>query len=921
MKNLLLIGFVVSLALAGCGGESPEGQLASAKEYLRKKDSKAAAIQIKNVLQKQPDSGEARFLLGTTLLQQGNVAGAEVELRKALVAQYSKDEVVPELARAMLLLGQAKKMVDEFSGMQLSKPSAQASLQTSLASAYAALGQGSASQAALSAALAADKTYVPAQLLDASRKAAARDFDGALATIETVLQIDANSPEAWTLKGDLLLYGKADGDAALNAYRQAVAAAPDSLSAQFALVAQLIRKGDLEEAGRQLEQMKKLAPKHPTTRFVEATLALQQKDFRKARDLAQQLVQTTPRDPKVLQLAGAAELQGGSPAQAEIYLTRATQIAPGLAMARRLLIVSYLRTGQPAKALAALNALDEKSDFDAGMYALAGEVYLQNGDAKRAEKAFAQSLKLDPADARKRTALAVTQLASGRADAGLGELQGIAGTDSGVTADLALISAHLRRQEFDKALAAVDRLEKKQPDKPLAANLRGRIQMLQKDIPAARKSFERALAIDPGFFPAVASLATLDVADKRPEDAKKRFEAVLSKDPRSVQALLALAQLAAANPAGRDEALNWLKRAAEAAPTNPTPRLLLIDAYLRLGDSKQALVVAQSAVTAIPDNPDLLMALGRVQQVSGEINQALITYGKAVAAQPLSPAPLVRLAEAQTVARDLKAAEQSLRKALELKPDLLDAQRGLIMLQLNDKNHKDALAIARLVQQQRPKEIIGLVMEAEIEQSRKGWPAAIDAYKRALQIAPAASSVATKLHSAFQLAGNTKEAEQFSQTWLSAHPKDAVFIAYLGDEAIAAQDYPLARKRLQRVLQLQPDNPIALNNLAWVNLQLKLTDDALQAAERANALAPNQPPFMDTWAVILSAKSEHGKAIELQNKVVALQPDNHVFRLNLAKIYLAAGDKIKAKTELDSLTKLGDKFRGQAEVAAMLKTL
>ena len=920
MKRLHLIGIAVGLVLAGCGGDSPEKQLASAKDYLQKKDTKAAVIQIKNVLQQEPESGEARFLLGSTLLEQGDAAGAEVELRKALAAQHSKDEVVPELVRAMLMLGQAKKVVDEFSGTQLSKPAAQASLQASLSAAYAALGQGSAAHAALDAALAADKTYVPAQLLDARRKAGARDFEGALATIDAVVQADSGNSMAWALKGDVLQYGKGDADAALEAYRKAVAAAPDSLVALYALSAQLMRKGALDEAGRQVEQMKTLAPKHPMTQFLQATLALQKKEFKTARELSLQLVQLAPKDPRVLQLAGAAELAGGSAAQAEIYLSRALQAAPQLVMAKRLLVSSYLRTGQPAKALATLNSLDEKRDFDAGMYALAGEVHLQNGDAKKAEQAFAQALKLAPADARKRTALAVTHLAGGRVDASLDELQDIAGADTGVTADMALISAHLRRQEFAKALAAVDGLEKKQPDKPLAANLRGRIQLLQKDPAGARKSFERALSIDPAFFPAIASLATLDAADKRPEDAKKRFEALLARDPKNLQALVALAQLAAADPATRNDAPGWLRRAVDAAPLNPTPRLLLTDAYARLGDQKQALVTAQNAVSAIPDDAGLLIALGRVQQVSGDVNQAINTYVKAVAAQPLSPVPLVRLAEAQTAAKDYKAAEQSLRKALDIKPDFLDAQRGLIIISLNDKNYAEGLAVARQVQQQRPKDAVGQLMEGDIESARKHWAPATDAYRRALQMAPV-TPVAVKLHSALQAAGGAKEAEQFSQTWLAKQPKDAAFLAYLGEAAIAGGEYGLAQKRLQAVLQLQPDHAVTLNNLAWVDLQLKQTDDALRAAERANALAPNQPAFMDTLAAVLSAKGEHGKAIDLQSKAVALQPDDPSLRMNLARIYVAAGDKAKAKTELESLAKLGAKFQAQSDVTAMLKAL
>ena len=62
--------------------------------------------------------------------------------------------------------------------------------------------------------------------------------------------------------------------------------------------------------------------------------------------------------------------------------------------------------------------------------------------------------------------------------AGLAELQEIATAETGSTATMALISTHLRRGEFDKALKAIDILEKKQPGKPLAANLRGRFSRL-----------------------------------------------------------------------------------------------------------------------------------------------------------------------------------------------------------------------------------------------------------------------------------------------------------------------------------------------------------------------------------------------------------------------------------------------------------
>jgi putative PEP-CTERM system TPR-repeat lipoprotein len=631
------------------------------------------------------------------------------------------------------------------------------------------------------------------------------------------------------------------------------------------------------------------------------------------------LLQQAPKNPRVLQLAGATELQLGAVGQAQIYLVNALQAAPELALARRPLIVAYLRSGQPAKALAELNAATGKDGVPPALYTLAGEVHLQSGDAKKAEEYFAKALKLDPQDARKRTALAVSHLAGGKADMAIDELQDIAGSDTGTTADLHLISAHLRKNEFAKALAAIDKLEAKQPDKPLAASLRGRVLLAQKDNAGARKSFERALSIDPNYFAAAASLAALDMADKKPDDAKKRFELMLVQNPKNGQALVALAQLAANQGAAKDELAALLGKAIDANPADAVPRLLLIDLYLRNRDNKQALAAAQSAMVAVPNSPELLAALGRAQQVSGDVNQAIATYGKLVALQPLSPLAHVRLAEAYVVGKDPKAAEQSLRKALEIKPDYLDAQRGLIILAIEAKMYPDAIKTARTVQSQRPKMGLGLMLEGEVNVARKDWAAAAAAYKAALQLAPA-SELAAKLYAATVESGKAKEAEQFAASWMTSHPKDAQFPAFLAAVALGRKDYAAAEKHYLSVLQIQPESALALNNLAWVMGQLH-KDGAVDLAEKANKLAPNQPAFMDTLAMLLADRNEFARAIELQNKALALQPENAGLRLNLAKIYIKSGDRTQAKLQLETLAKLEDRFPKKAEVAELLKTL
>lgn len=917
-RGVVLSVLLMSLLLAACS-DKPETMIASAKNYLAKNDSKAAVIQIKNALQSKPDLPEARFLLGKVLLDSGDAVAAETELRKAYDLKYAQDLVVPSLASALLAQRQAKQLIEEFSGTELGQGGARASLQMSLASAYAMQGKGELAQNALKAALLADPGYAPALLAQARQKAGARDFDGALAMAEEVITKSPQNFEAWKLKGDVLLYAKNQGVDALAAYRRAVAINPNFLAGQTAVTTLLLQQGSLADADAQVQQIKKFAPQHPQTMFLEAQVAYQKKDFKLARDLLQQVLKAAPNNVQGLQLAGAVELQLKSLSPAEGYLDRAVQLAPELALARRLLVVTYLQSGQPAKALAVLTPGLSRQNVDPGLLSVAGEVYLQNGDIKQAEEYFAKAAQQNPKDGKSRTSLALAHLMSGQGDAAFNELQDIAQSDTGTTADLALISVHLRRQEFDKALTAIDGLEKKQPDKPLAAQLRARTLLAKQDNVGARRSFERALVIEPTYFPAVASLAAMDMTEKKPQDAKKRFQTVLAKDPKNSRAALALAEIAARSGATHEEVAKLMGDAVAANPTDVAPRLALIDFHLRNKDFKAASSAAQNAVAALPNSFEVLDALGRAQQADGDVNQAIASYNKLAGMQPLSPLPHLRLAGVHMVEKNKDAAGSSLRKALELKPDLLEAQRALIILDIDGKNFEQALTTARTVQKQRAKEVAGYVLEGDIYAAQNNWNSAATAYRAGLKQVNS-PELAMKLHSSLLAAAKDAEADKFSLTWQKENPKDVAFLLYLGDRAIARKDYGSAEKNYVAVVKLQPTNSIAYNNLAWVNARQK-KDGAMAYAEKANALAPNQPAFMDTLAMLVSDKGDYARAVAIQSKVLVMQPQNALFKLNLAKIYIQGGKRELALRELDDLAKLGDKFAAQTEVARLMKDL
>lgn len=913
--SILLLGGLLS----GCSGPAPDALLASAKDYLARQDSNSAIIQLKSSLQKQPDMVEARFLLGQTLLESGDPVAAEIEFRKALALSYPQSSVLPPLTRALVLQGNGQRAIQDFASVELKEAAATADFKTALATAYAQQGASEKATAALNEALAAVPGFGPALLLQARQKAVMGRFDEAFALLDQILAKNPAAYEALGTKGELLFFAKGDADGALKLQRQALAARKDWIPAHASVINILLSRRDLVAAKIELDALKKILPNHPQTRFYEAQLAALSNDQKTAKEITQQLLKIAPDNVEVLTLAGAIEMKSGSLVQAEALLAKAMQIAPEVANTRRLLAQSYSRSGQSTKASSTIAPLLERPDVDADTLAMAGQIALEAGDATTAEGYFGRAVKLDPKDSRIRTALAVQQLAKGNADVAYSQLQEIAATDSGTVADMALISAKMRQRDFVGALKGIDRLERKEPDKPFASQLRGQVQLAQGDVAAARQSFTKALSNNDTYFPAVASLAALDIRDNRPEKARKHFDKLLAADPNNVQALLAIAELRAQAGASKEEIAELLSNATKLNPTAADPRLLLVELALRTKDNKAALTAAQDGVAVLPDSSDLLDALGRAQLASGDANQAISSFNKAAGLRPRVPQPQMRLAETHMSAKNWTAARESLKRALDIAPKFLPAQRRLLLLELSDGRLDAALAVARQVQAERPDEGVGYLFAGDVEATRANWDAAAIGYRAGLKRSDS-SELASKLYGVLLASRKRVEADSFAAAWIKNHPQDLVFRMSLGSMASARKDFPAAEDQFQAVVRAQPDNAMALNNLAWATHQLK-KPGALAYAEKANALLPGEPAFMDTLAGALGDAGQVAKGIKLEKRAILLAPDRSAFRLNLAKLYLKAGDKNSAKNELDQLAKLGEKFTDHAEVGELLKSL
>lgn len=912
----------VVLALAACGAESPESLIASGKAYAAKRDFKAAAIQYKTALQQQPNSGEARFLLGQALFETGDAAGAAAELARALDQKYPEEQVLPPLARAMFLNGEYKKLTTLYGEKALGDPKANASLKSSIASAWGAQGDAEKTQQAIDAALTSVPEFAPAQLLQARAIAGRRDYPDATKLVDALLARDPSMHEAWMLKGEMSLVQK-DPKAAEASFKKALDAQRAYVPAHMALINLRLADGDVAGAKTQLEQMRAAAPNHPVTTFAHAQVLFRSGELTQARELTQQLLRMAPASPAVLLLAGAIEAQGGSLVLAERQMSTALQAMPDLVPARINLAQVYLRLGQPDKALEILRPLLDTQPGAEGFaqaQALAGEAEFRLGRLNAAEARFRNASSSNPGDSRFATALALTRLSRGDTSAAFADLASLAGSSKEIYADQAIVSARMQRKEFDAALAAVDGMASKQPNSAGVFLLRGRVQEARNELKASRAAFEQALRLDPALFDATASLADLDVADGKPEAARQRLEASIQSDPQNVYARLALARLEIRTGATLDQLRTTLNEAISVAPGAAEPRLVLIDLLLKKRQYKDALSQARDAIAALPNDAMVLDAVGRAQLEAGDGEQSINTFRRLAGLLPNNEAPYVRLAEVYKATGRREAAETAYKQALELRPLSKAAQDGLLQLLASGNKQQELMALGQSRQRADPTEAFGYLLEATSYFLAKNINASVAVYRKGLAKVAEGSGLAKALYGTLAQGGRAAEAERFAAEWLKSHPEDMEFAFETANAASMRGEFELAEVGLRRVLARQAQNPLVLNNLAWILAKLKKAG-AVELAQHAVNLAPAQAVIVDTLAFALASDDQAQKALAAQKRAVELSPADDNFRLNLARIAVQAGDKELARKELERLRSLGTAFARQDEVAKLSASL
>ena len=342
--------------------------------------------------------------------------------------------------------------------------------------------------------------------------------------------------------------------------------------------------------------------------------------------------------------------------------------------------------------------------------------------------------------------------------------------------------------------------------------------------------------------------------------------------------------------------------------------------YLDSGKANRVKAVFSGLDDLQMQSPQVLRLTALAQLAENQNDDAQLTLENLINAAPGSAADHHLLAIAAASAGDEKRAGEELKRALELDPNFVPSLVALAQAALA-RNSPDELNVylERLVEVA-PDAPEVLPLRAAAAHRQGDNAAAIEFARTAFEAAPASKSV-SELGFYLLAVGERVQARKILTDWLAEHPQDIRARIILANDQQLNEEVSEAKAQYETILLYNPDNPVALNNLAW-HLQKEDASQALIYARQAHSAAPDTAEILDTLGVLEYLNGNSRLGLRYVQRALEIAPDDPSMLYHSAMIQAGAGEKQGAIATLQHLASL--KVTGypeQAEAEALLARL
>lgn len=230
-----------------------------------------------------------------------------------------------------------------------------------------------------------------------------------------------------------------------------------------------------------------------------------------------------------------------------------------------------------------------------------------------------------------------------------------------------------------------------------------------------------------------------------------------------------------------------------------------------------------------------------------------------------------------------------------------------------------ALALAREVVAARPQMAAGRELLAFVLQQREQTGEAIANLREAIRSSGESESIRVHLGLLLTEAGKIDEAVKILAPLAKGNDPD-VLNAY----GIALADQgkvDAANQQFQRVLQTDPNNAPALQNLGIVALRRDDMQTAQQYLSRALELNPRLPLALNAMGVVFARQGDYSRAVDAWKRAVDSDPRQYDALLNIGRVEGRRGNAAEARAALTRFIKTAPAERYAADIAAARQAL
>jgi protein O-GlcNAc transferase len=237
--------------------------------------------------------------------------------------------------------------------------------------------------------------------------------------------------------------------------------------------------------------------------------------------------------------------------------------------------------------------------------------------------------------------------------------------------------------------------------------------------------------------------------------------------------------------------------------------------------------------------------MGRTEEAIGYIRQA-------ISINKLAPQYHAALGSMLAVAGDFENAQKALKLALSIQPNDVETLFNLGLICLN--------------------------LEVEKE--------AVDAFNRAVQLAPMEPALHAKLGVALHQTGAFDKAIEAYSESIRLDPSNAEVIFNLGLSQVRQSDLNEALKSFEKTVQIAPDYQLAYSQICNLKRTSGEYEEAVIAGRKAISLNPEDLKTLMDLSYALSGTGETAEAVEISRRAVDLAPQSVAHQIRLGYAHL-----------------------------------